>query len=134
MAYRWTFEDLHSVTRRKGMRVTTVPPAQPKPSKYGNRKVVADGLKHDSTKEFNRWQVLGQRERAGEIRSLRRQVPYALVINGVLVCQYIADFVYSEGEATIVEDVKSPITRTKPEYRIKLKLMQAIHNIQIREV
>lgn len=59
---------------------------------------------------------------------------YALVVNGVLVCQYIADFVYVEGEATVCEDVKSPITRTKPEYRIKAKLMAAIHNLQVREV
>lgn len=132
MAYRWTMEDIDRVRSRKP---TTLTPSKPKRSKYGNVKVTdAAGAVHDSTKEFRRWQVLELRERAGEIRSLRRQVPYALVVDGFLICQYIADFVYVEGEAAIVEDCKSPPTRIKPEYRIKAKLMQAIHKIQIREV
>lgn len=107
----------------------------PKPSKYGNTKVTdSSGAVHDSKKEFNRWEVLKLRERAGEITELRRQVPFALVVDGVLICQYIADFVYFDGKAAVIEDVKSPITRKKPEYRLKLKLMQAIHKIQIIEV
>jgi hypothetical protein len=103
--------------------------------KFGNRKVTdASGAVHDSTKEYRRWQELQLRERAGEITGLRRQVPFALVVNDVLVCSYEADAVYREGAALIVEDCKSPPTRAKREYRIKLKLMQAIHGIQIREV
>jgi hypothetical protein len=125
-----------AIIERNGLELGQSPATtSPTRSKYGNRKVTdASGAVHDSGKEFRRWQVLELRERAGEIRSLRRQVPYALVVNGVLVCQYIADAVYVEGEATIVEDTKSDITRKKDSYRIKLKLMQAIHGIQIREV
>lgn len=116
----------------------TLPPQKlpaPKRPKYGNRKVTDEnGDEHASTKQYRRWQELTLRERAGDIRALRREVPFALVVNGILVCTYVADHVFEEGAATIVEDVKSPPTRKKPEYRIKLKLMQAIHGIQIREV
>jgi hypothetical protein len=50
-------------------------------------------------------------------------------------CSYVADFVYVDAETgkTVVEDVKSPATRT-PEYRIKRKLMLWIYGIQIKEV
>lgn len=110
-------------------------PKLPKRQKYGNRKYIdAEGRTHDSTKEYRRWCELELREKAGEVSQLRRQVPFACVVNGVLVCQYIADAVYVEGAAMIVEDCKSPPTRAKPEYRLKLKLMQALHGIQIREV
>lgn len=130
MAYRWTEEDLAKVQRMPAALV----PKQKQP-KYRNVKVTdATGKVHDSGKEFRRWQALQLRERAGEITELRRQVPFALVVNGVLVCQYVADFVYVEGAATIVEDCKSPPTRKLAAYRIKVKLMQAIHGIQIREV
>lgn len=141
MAYRWTATDLAAtpVGRKNLDRLLPGDPSTKSTKsarpKYGNRKVTdAEGNVHDSSKEHRRWQVLVLRERAGEIRSLRRQVPYALVVNGVLVCQYIADAVYEEGAATIVEDTKSDITRKKDSYRIKHKLMQAIHSIQIREV
>lgn len=104
-------------------------------SKYGNVKVTdATGKVHDSTKEFRRWQELQLREHAGQISALRRQVPYALVVQTILVCQYVADFVYVDGSTTVVEDVKSDATRKLPAYSIKRKLMQACHNIQIREV
>lgn len=103
--------------------------------KYGNRKVVdAEGNVHDSTKEFRRWEELQFRARAGELAELRRQVPFALVVNGVLVCQYVADFVYREGATTIVEDCKSPPTRKLAAWRIKRKLMLACHGIDVREV
>ena len=138
MAYRWTLTDLMQTTAGRNQRTelsTGQPAPNPKRPKYGNRKTTGvDGVVHDSGKEHRRWQVLELRERAGEIRSLRRQVPYALVVNGVLVCQYVADFDYIEGEARIVEDCKSEPTRKLAAFRIKAKLMQAIHGIQIREV
>lgn len=113
----------------------TVVPSTPKRPKYGNRKVVdASGAVHDSTREYQRWQALTLRERAGDITALRRQVPFALVWNGVLICRYIADFVYVDGATTVVEDVKSPPTRKLQVYRLKKLMMQACHGIQIREV
>jgi hypothetical protein len=57
-----------------------------------------------------------------------------LGVSGVLVGTYIAEFVYEEGAATVVIDCKSPQTRKLAAFRIKAKLMQAIHGLQVREV
>jgi hypothetical protein len=131
---RWSEEQYQEQTQAIAD-VNAIQVAKPKRPKYGNRKVTdAEGNVHDSTKEYRRWQQLQLRERAGEISRLRRQVPYALVVNSVLVCQYVADFDYIEGEARIVEDCKSEPTRKLAAFRIKSKLMQAIHGIQVREV
>lgn len=126
-------------------------------AKYGNVKTVtSDGIKHDSTKEANRWCELRLLERAGKITNLRRQVEYELIPaqyetyerrgkNGQRLkdglrlverrCCYVADFVYTDLETgkVVVEDTKSPATRTK-DYRIKKKLMLYIHKIKIVEV
>ena len=103
--------------------------------KYHNVKTTSsDGITHDAKGECERWEELRLLERSGAIRSLRRQVPFALVVGGVLVCTYIADFVYEDGAATIVEDRKSPRTRQLSAYRIKAKLMQALYGLQVREV
>lgn len=132
---RWTQNDVDNYQALMTRALVATGQLKPKRPKYGNRKVTdAEGNVHDSGKEYRRWQVLELRERAGEIRSLRRQVPYALVHDGVLVCRYVADFVYTEGEATIVEDVKSPATRKLEAYRIKKNLMKAIHKLEVREV
>lgn len=102
----------------------------PRPPKYRNQRT-AEG---DSKKERNRYQELELLEKAGEIRNLRKQVNYALVVNGIHICDYRADAVYEEGARTICEDTKSVVTRKLPAYRIKVKLMQACHGIQVREV
>lgn len=47
---------------------------------------------------------------------------------------YTADFVYSEDGKTIVEDVKSEITRKERDYIIVRKLMRYLLRINIREV
>ena len=100
-----------------------------------------DGYLFDSRKEANRYWELKMLERAGQISGLRMQVPFELIpaqrdMKGKVVeraCVYRADFVYEENGKTIVEDVKSPATRT-PEYRIKRKLMRWLKRIEVREV
>lgn len=107
-----------------------------RPPKYRNTKVQTDEGSFDSVKEYRRWCDLKLMQRAGEIHDLKRQVDFPMVVNGQLVCTYRADATYvetSSGEY-VVEDVKSPITRKEPVYRIKAKLAAAIHNIKIREV
>lgn len=136
MSYRWTEEDLaafNNPSKALQMPACLVPKA--KRPKYGNRKVVdGEGNVHDSTKEFKRWQELELMARAGTIAELRRQVPFALVHNGVLIARYIADFVYFDGKRAVVEDVKSPQTRKLEAYRMKVRLMQACHGLQVNEV
>lgn len=69
---------------------------------------------------------------AGLIRDLRRQTSWPLKIGEALICRYRCDFEYwtRDGQHT-VEDVKGVLT---PAYRIKKKLMAAIHGIEIREI
>lgn len=118
-------------------------------SKYGNRKVVQNGIEFDSVKEARRYGELLLLMRAGEITDLQTQVKFVLVpaqyepdmtgklggvIKGKLIereCAYVADFVYKEKGFTVVEDTKG--VRTK-EYIIKRKLMLYVHGIKIREV
>lgn len=101
-----------------------------RPHKYGAKPTVVDGVRFPSQKEARRWGELKLLERAGEIRDLRRQVRFALDVNGIPVCHYIADFVYFENHARVVEDAKGFPT---PEYRLKAKLMRAVHGVEIRE-
>jgi hypothetical protein len=103
--------------------------AAQKPSKYRNEPIVVEGVRWDSTGEYGRWCELENMERAGAIANLRRQVPYPLEVNGVLVATYVADYVYDEGGREIVEDWKGVMTEG---YRLKAKLMQACHGITIR--
>ena len=72
--------------------------------------------------------------KAGEIKNLEKQVRFPIIVNGVKVCTYVADYVYDEMAGRVVEDVKSEFTRKDPVYRLKYKLMKACHGIDIREV
>lgn len=107
-------------------------------SKYGNRKVIREGMTFDSVKEYKRYRELLLLQNAGAITGLQRQVKYELIptqrIGGKVAeraCTYIADFVYQENGETVVEDTKGFKT---PEYIIKRKLMLWIHHIRIKEV
>lgn len=107
-------------------------------AKYHSRKVVVDGITFDSKKEARRYLELLQLERAGAIQNLHRQVKFELLpsqrINGRVVerpCNYVADFLYQQGDELIVEDVKGYKT---PEYVIKRKLLLWRHGIRIKEV
>lgn len=102
-------------------------------SKYRNQRVDDPVYgKFDSRREHTRWLVLCQRQRQGEIKDLKRQVTYELRAGRCfeLVCKYIADATYWEDGVFIVEDTKGMRT---PTYRLKKKLMEAIHGIKIRE-
>lgn len=107
-------------------------------AKYGNRKIVRDGIEFDSIKECQRYCELKLMQRAGVISDLKLQVPFELIptqrIDGKVVEQavkYIADFVYKQDGQTVVEDTKGMRT---DKYIIKRKLMLYIHGIRIREV
>lgn len=113
-----------------------------KPNKYHAKKTEIGGIIYDSKKEANRYQELLIMERAGQIKSLRRQVKYELQegfigISGKLVrpiC-YVADADYYEGDRHIVEDTKSPATRKIKSYQIKRKMFEKRYSdIEFREV
>lgn len=123
-------------------------------SKYHAKKVTApDGTVFDSKKEYRRFTELSILQKAGEIRGLRRQVPFLLVPDhrepdtigpkggkkrGRILerkVEYFADFVYEERKPDgtwerVVEDCKG---MRLAEYIIKRKLMLHIHGIRLRE-
>ena len=121
-------------------------------SKYGNRKVVVDGIQFDSKREARRYLYLKALETAGQIQNLQLQVEFELIPNQYasyerygkkgqrlkdgkrLVekkCSYVADFVYEQNGKTVVEDSKGH--RTK-DYILKRKMMLFFHGIKIMEV
>lgn len=102
------------------------------PRKYNNTIVESEDGRFDSQREYARWCELKIMLGAGEIRDLHRQVRYDLKVNGVLVCYYVADFVYTTvGNVTVVEDVKGVRTGV---FLLKKKLMKACWGVDIREV
>lgn len=112
--------------------------------KYGNKKVLYNGLRFDSKKEARRYQELLKEQESGKIHDLQRQVKFVLIPaqkektegkkQGKVLereCCYIADFAYKTSTGNyVVEDTKGYRT---PEYRIKRKLMLFVHGIRIRE-
>jgi hypothetical protein len=92
-------------------------------SKYGNKRTQVDGNWFHSAAEAKHWIDLKLLERAGEITDVKRQVPFELRVEGVLICKYIADFTYTDkADKFYVIDVKGFRT---PEYKLKAKLMAA---------
>ena len=102
-------------------------------NKYHAQKTIFDGIKFDSKRESERYAELKLLQRSGQIRNIRRQVPFELVPkqDGERSVKYIADFVYEENGRMVVEDAKG--FRPK-DYIIKRKLMLWIHGIKVREV
>ena len=104
-----------------------------RPRKYRNKPCVVDGVRFASQAEARRYNELKFFLIAGELSKLELQPKFPLVVNGELVCTYIADFSYEQRGYRVVEDVKSKATKT-PQYRIKVKLLRALTGIVVREV
>lgn len=71
---------------------------------------------------------------AGKITKPREQVPYPMVVNGVLVLTWHADFQYEDlatGEL-VVEDTKAGLISDR--HVLCMKLMKACHGITVREL
>lgn len=104
-----------------------------KSSKFGAKKTMVDSITFDSKWESERYGQLKAMERGGIVTDLGLQVKYDIVINDIKICKYIADFVYKEESPDgkikeIVEDAKGFET---PEFKLKKKLMKAVHGIDI---
>ena len=96
-------------------------------SKYGNKKVLIDGIKFDSMAEGRRYKELKLLQRAGIIKELELQPKFLLQEsfkkNGKTYkkIEYIADFKYIENGKVIIEDVKGKETEV---FKIKHKLFE----------
>lgn len=102
-----------------------------KPTKFHNKRVFFAGHCFDSKREAKRWGELLLEERAGTVADLRRQVTYPLIVNGVEVSRYTADFVYRRGADLVVEDVKSRATMEDRAWALRVKLLFAIHGLKV---
>lgn len=98
-------------------------------NKYKNKKILVDGVLFDSQKEASRYKELLLLERSGNICNLDLQVKFEVIpkTKGERATHYIADFTYYEKGKFIIEDVKSVITRKKPDYIMKRKLMKYLY-------
>src|SRR5262249_782010 len=108
---------------------------KPMATKYHNRKTEHQGIQFDSQKEAKRYQELLLLQRAGLIQNIELQPRYDLVVNGHKCGFYRGDFRYEEVATgrPILEDVKSPVTRTAV-YMLKKKLVKALYGVEIVEV
>ena len=113
--------------------------------KYRAQRTTVDGITFDSKKEARRWQELRLLEKAGEIRQLERQVRFHLWAycsgapkdikirsqgypNG-RAATWVADFVYHENGAQVIEDVKGMDTQVS---RLKRAIVEAMLGTEIR--
>lgn len=103
-----------------------------KPNKYRNKPVIIDGIRFDSTLEANYYGKLKLKERACLI-AFERQVDYPIIVNGLKVTTYRADFVVTDRVTGKIQVIDCKGYRT-PEYRIKRALMLAVHGIEIVEI
>lgn len=113
------------------------------PNKYGAKRVQVDGIWFDSKAEARRYGTLKMLEKAknSKIRDLKTHPKFELWANGVLICIYTLDFQYTEIDGynnslgIIVEDVKSPTTAKKADYKLRVKLFKANYpSIEFREI
>lgn len=143
MTRGWTAQD---VTRHQLKQAQK----QTKPSKYHNVKTLLNGMLFDSKHEADVYQGLLIRQQAGQIRELRRQVPFQLcapdsmmpahllpgaLVRVVEVAIYVADAVYIDNidNSLHVIDAKGQRKRICP-YPLKKKWMALQYGIEIEEV
>jgi hypothetical protein len=128
------------------IRPTAVPiePGVPQ-NKYHAMPIHVDGVRFASKKEAARFLELQCWQKAGQIADLEVHPVYPLHIMELwrsgapivvtTVGQFTADFQYMNVQTgeIVVEDVKSTATKTEA-YRLRKKLVEAIHGITVTEV
>ncbi len=96
-------------------------------SKYKAQPVIVAGVRFDSLTEGRRFSKLAFLHGNLVIQDLtvdKKLLRFPLVVNGVNVGTYVADFRYTYEGETIVEDTKGVIT---PVFRLKAKLLEALY-------
>jgi hypothetical protein len=100
-------------------------------TKYGAIRTEVDNITFASKSEARRYAELKIMLAAGEIDDLELQPQYPIIVNGVKVCTYVADFRYIDRGGIVVEDTKGVRTAV---YRLKAKLLYACYGITVQEV
>ncbi len=110
-------------------------------NKYRAQCCECDGYKFDSRAEMRRYSTLALLHQKGFISGLVVHPKFSLTVNEHHICDYEADFDYRRKPiddsiiwTRVVEDVKSPITARIAATRIKLKLVKALYDIDVKIV
>ena len=103
-------------------------------NKYNAKKTQFNGITFDSKHEKDRYVELTLMEKAKAIQDLKTQVAFPLIPKSKYgrEIKYVADFTYYEDGKLIVEDTKSPVTKTAL-YRLKKRLLAEKYGIVIKE-
>ena len=101
--------------------------------KYRAIRTKVDGIVFASKAEARRYTELKALEKSGVIEKLEIQPRFKLVVNGIKIATYIADYRYRvvKTGAVVIEDVKGVRTAV---YRIKKKLVELLYGIEVIEV
>ena len=92
-------------------------------NKYNAKKQFYKGIRFDSKKELNRYLILEQMQIKKYISNLEVHPVFPLIVNGVKIGRYTADFKYINNQGIeIIEDVKSKVTRTR-DYILRKKIL-----------
>lgn len=110
-----------------------------KPSKrhkYNAKGRWCDGHFFPSKAEADRYDQLVEMQKLGTIAELEIQPRFPIVVNGVMICIYIADFQYrikphKLGSRVLIEDVKGVHTQV---YVVKRKLVEVLYPFKIFEL
>lgn len=129
------------LTGRRDRQVSGKPVEQPqaakrKPgaTKYRSVRTEMDGIAFQSAKEARRYAELKLLQCSGKIADLKLQPVIHCDLNGVHICDYMADFFYTtckNGVRVVYEDTKGFKT---PVYKLKKRLVLALTGIEITEV
>ncbi len=108
-----------------------------KKNKFNARKIEYKGMVFDSKKEFERYLVLQDMEKKGEIEKLKLQYEFILIPDNEVYkgVKYIADFYYWKDFKPVIEDVKGLRKGAAYSlYVIKKKLLYHNFKIIIQEI
>lgn len=105
-------------------------------NKYSAEPTTVDGVKLASKAEARRFRQLQMMERAGAIQDLEVHPRFDLIVAGVKVGVYTADFRYIDCESRklVVEDVKGGRATITEAYRLRKRIVQALYDVEITEV
>ena len=92
-----------------------------KQNKYHNEKMIVDGIRYDSKKEYQRHKELILLEKANKIKNLRfHDKQDTVILQKDPLITYIPDFCYEEDGILIIEDLKGFQTK---EFKLKKKML-----------
>lgn len=143
----WTQADVDRLSAKRGINplapkepITLA--ADPKRSKFGNKKTLCNNILFDSGHEADRYLLLKVRLDLGEIQNLELQPKFGIFGcqlssgRGIEVASFKADFRYFDIALGryVIEDAKSDGTKGETAYRLRKKLVEVCHGIEIEEV